>query len=147
MSDSRREVILQAAEAALDTAGKPAGLTIHRHRTRPVEGDQLPAVVLFNGVETITRQTVQPPMVERELVFRAEIRGEGEPSDQVLDPYLTWVEQQLTTDPTFTALLIRAPEVRHVVWDQQAAKKPKAAAAIEFAVRYRTRWGDPTRTP
>lgn len=146
MADSRRELILQAAKAALEAAGKPADLTIHRHRTRKIEEDALPAAVIFNGIESVTRQTTQPPISDRELVFRVEVRGEGEPGDQVLDPYLTWVETQLCTDAAFLAL-IRYIEVRQVVWDQAPAKKAKAAAAIEFSVEYRMKWGDPTQAP
>lgn len=143
MANSRREVILQAAKAALEMAGKPAELTIHRHRTRPIDQDQLPAAVIFNGVERIERQSAAPPLVDRELVFRVECRGEGEPTDQVLDPYLTWVEVQLTTEPAFLAL-IREIRITQTLWDQAPAKKAKAAAAVEFAVKYRTLFGDPT---
>jgi hypothetical protein len=146
MADSRRELLLEAGKAAIDKVGKPTGLTVHRHRTRPIARDQLPAVVLFNGVETILRQTTQPPILDRELVFRAECRAEGEPSDEVLDPILNWVETQLTTDPGFLAL-VRHIEVRRVIWDQEPAKKPLAAAAIEFAAQYRTKFGDPTSLP
>lgn len=143
MADSRRERILEAAKAAVEKPGRPVDLTVHRHRTRPLERDQLPAVVLFNGIEVVLRQTSAPSIMDRELVFRAECRAEGEPSDAVLDPYLSWVETQLTTDPDFLAL-IRQIEVKKVVWDQAPSKRPVAAAAIEFVVLYRTKFGDPT---
>jgi hypothetical protein len=146
MADSRRELVIKGAKAALLMPGKPAELAVHRHRTRPIETDALPAVVLLNGNETIIRQTAAPPIIDRELVFRAECRAEGEPVDEVLDPYLTWVEKQLTTDSAFLAL-VRQVEIRRVIWDQRTSKKAVAAAAVEFAVQYRTRFGDPTSLP
>jgi hypothetical protein len=144
--DSRRELIVEAASAALQKPGKPAGMGVHRHRTRPIKRDALPAVVLLMGNETIIRQTSAPPIVDRELIFRAECRAEGEPTDETLDTYLTWTEQQLTTDPDLLAL-VRQIEVTRLIWDQEPAKRPLAAAAIEFKVLYRTRFGDPTSAP
>jgi hypothetical protein len=150
MPDSERERIVEAAKAAVLKLGGPAGLTVHRHRTRPLEQASLPAVVLLLGLETVLRQTSAPPILDRELIFRAECLAEGEPADEVLDPILTWVEIQLTTDPDFLAL-VRQVEARRIIWNQEdrphSAQQPVAAVAVEFAVLYRTRFGDPTSPP
>ena len=49
MPTSIREQIMVALVAALSTggAGSPAGLTVHRERTRPIETDSLPAIMVY----------------------------------------------------------------------------------------------------
>lgn len=147
MADSRREVILEAGKTSLQAGPeKPAGLNFYRHRTRPLQEDELPAGVILNGMEKVTRETVQPPIVECELIVRIEFRYHGEPSDEVLDPYLTYAVRRLQTDPVFLAIAgLRQVQERMTVWDQEPAKKPKAAAAVELAIIYRRKYGDPTQ--
>lgn len=50
MADSRREKILQAVHAALDAAGKPAGVTVNRDHVAAIGKGELPMITLYAGV-------------------------------------------------------------------------------------------------
>jgi hypothetical protein len=44
---SIRSQILAAMKSALDAPEKPAGLSVHRTKTRPITADKLPAIVIY----------------------------------------------------------------------------------------------------
>lgn len=158
MADSIRERILQAVVAALQVdsivlpggalLAKPAGLTVHRFRHIPLERDELPSAVVYLGSEPVGRETAAPPIVEREMIFRVELRSEGEPSDRVLDPYVTWVVAALQADPTLGGL-VRKLEERRTEWGgmPEETDLPLGAAGVAFSAHYRTKYGDPTAAP
>lgn len=142
---SVRELILQAAVAALNGAGKPAGLAVHRNRTRPFGSDQLPAIVLYPGPdpEDVVLAT-HDGGVERRFTVRAECRAiaAGVPPDQATDPLTTWCTRALHEDPTFGGLAAEIEE-RRISWAAEETDQVFAAAAVDFLVTYYTHADDP----
>src|ERR1700730_9984852 len=95
-----REQIEIALVAALSAggAGSPAGLTVHRERTRPIEVDSLPAIMIYTAKELkpkpLAQVTYDAPLVERQFFLAAQIRAQGSatvPPDAALDPILIWL--------------------------------------------------------
>ncbi len=143
---SARELILQAVEAAINADGKPAGLTVYRHRTLPLEDEDLPAAVILLGRETVELQTHEPLTVKRTLPFRVEISALGEPSDAVLDPYLVWVVRALMAEPTFAGRVQSLVETGSA-WNAELSDDPMAEGAVAFALVYETLEADPEVQP
>lgn len=145
--DSRRELILQAVTAALGSFGKPFGVQVFRNRQTPLEQDTLPALLVYSMAEQVTRQTVAPPVEDRELTLRIEVRAVadvGEEPEQKLDELLTWAVYAIKSDPDLLALLMQAPEERGITWTNEALDLVLAAAAIDFGLKYRTQYADRT---
>ncbi len=146
MADTIRETIIAAAAAALDGAGKPSGLTVHRFRTRPIDEDDLPAVAVYNLGETIQLETHDEPSVLRTLMIRLEHRvktlvGSADSPDKVLDPLLAWGTKGLLTDSALEALIISIEEVK-IEWVAMEADKRYGGAAQDFSIEFSTNWDD-----
>lgn len=148
---SIREQIILAMVAAFNAGGGPAGLTVHRERTRPIETDSLPAVMIYNDDDQpkpLAQQTYRAPLVERQLTVGVQCRAQGSASvtpDAALDPVLVWVLKQIFSDETFGGLANGVEEIR-TVWSSREGDKPVAAATIHFTIKYRTSRTDPTAT-
>ena len=147
---SIRERIIAAMAAALDGPEKPEGVTVHRDRTRPIERDKLPAIVLYAASpdvrtreETVRRSdhdTVErtfTAMVEGRVVVRPD-----ESPDAAIDPLYVWTVKALRADPTLGGL---AMDVRETGTDIIAAEFDKTYAAFgtTFEVVYFTAEDDP----
>lgn len=100
MADSRRELILQAAAAALGAAGKPATLTVNRSRRPPDGPTGLPTASVWAGRpggaldEEVTHQAkALLGKVQREFYFTVALRRAVATAapDQDLDLYSQWV--------------------------------------------------------
>ncbi len=74
MADTIRETIMAAIAAALDGAGKPAELTVHRFRARSLDRDDMPAMAVYHLGETVALETHDEPSVLRTLTIRVEHR-------------------------------------------------------------------------
>jgi hypothetical protein len=146
-----REQIMVAIETALNASGarKPAGLTVHRERTRPLETDSLPAIMIYaedDQPKPLSGQTYRAPLTERQLGVVAECRAAGAlatPPDTALDPVLIWAYQQIFKDETFGGLANSVEENR-TVWSSKEGDLPIAAASIHLTVKYRTSRLDPS---
>lgn len=138
---SRREAVLQAVVAALNGAGKPADLTVHRSRHRPIDKDELPAQVVYLISETVPTQ-YGVPLVDREVIVAVETRATGTPSDQALDEYLSWTVRALITDHTLGGAAMNVTE-QETTWIAEEMDKVYGAAQQRFAIVYRTRHDDP----
>src|SRR5688500_7092915 len=104
MADSVLERIVQRMKTDVET-GKPAELRVHRSRTLPIEQDEFPAVVLYLVGEQSDRKGGEwTPLLAIDAVIAAELRVAGNPPDQVMDPYRTWVITQLMADQTMGGL-------------------------------------------
>src|ERR1700686_425359 len=98
MPTSIREQIMIALVAALSAggSGSPTGLTVHRERTRPIEIDSLPAIMVYaddDVPKTLGQQTYAAPLTERQFSLALECRAQGSNSvspDAALDPVLVW---------------------------------------------------------
>ncbi len=136
-------------QGLLSANGGPVGLTVHRERTRPLENDQLPAIVLYYLDEQPvlpSGQAYRSPLVERKLEIMAECRALGDnttPPDMALDPIIVWASTQIFKDETFAGLALGVEEGR-TLWQSKEGDQPVAAAMIAFTIRYRTSRLDPT---
>jgi hypothetical protein len=146
---SIREKIAAALIAALGGSSGIVGLTIHRQRTRPIETDSLPAIMVYfqdDAPQPFDKQKFRSPLVERSLAIALQCRAQGSPSispDQALDPVLVWAVMGGFVDETFGGLALGAEEIR-TEWKSREADAPIAAATLHFSIRYRTTRLDPT---
>jgi hypothetical protein len=144
-----REQIMLALVGALSAGGGPAGLTIHRERTRPIEIDSLPAIMVYAEDDTpkpLAGQQYRAPLTERQLTVAAQIRAAGNastPPDTAIDPILIWLYQRVGADETFGGLANGVEEVR-TVWNSKEGDIPLAACTVHFTIKYRTSRLDPT---
>jgi hypothetical protein len=140
-----------AIVAALGAGGAPAGLTVHRERTRPIETDSLPAIMLYCEDEqpkNLGNQTYRAPLTERQLSVGVQCRAKGTSSispDAAIDPVLVWVIKTVMGNETFGGLANGAEEDR-TVWSSREGDDPIAAATVHFTIKYRTSRLDPTST-
>jgi len=137
------------APRGTDIVSRPAGLTIHRERTRPIETDSLPAVMLYaedDPPKTLAREVYRAPFTERQLSLGIECRAEGSASvspDAALDPILVWTALALFADETLGGLANGMEEGR-TVWTSREGNVPIAAAKWSLIIRFRTSRLDPT---
>ena len=146
---SIREQIVSSLVALLEAEGAPEGLTVHRERTRPIEADSLPALLIYcedDEPAATDRQTFRSPLVERSLHVVVEARSRVTSPlspDQALDPLLVWTAQQILQNETMGGLAIGAIEGK-ANWISKETDVVLAAAIANYHIRYRTSRLDPT---
>jgi hypothetical protein len=149
---SIREQIVIALIAALNAgvAGSGiTGLTIHRERTRPIEIDSLPAILVYaddDVPKTLAGQVYAAPLTERQLTLAVECRAQGTsnvPPDAALDPVLVYAAKTVLANERFGGLASGVEEGK-TVWASREGDVPVASARLSFTVRYRTSRLDPT---
>jgi len=146
---SIREQIVSTIVGLLQADGAPDGLAVHRERTRPIEADSLPAIVVYcedDDPKTTDAQTFRSPLVERSLHVIVEARAKvtgGSSPDETLDPLLVWTTQQIMQNETIGGLAIGAIEGK-TNWISKEADVVIAAAIANYHIRYRTARTDPT---
>jgi hypothetical protein len=147
---SIREQIVVALIAALNAgAGSVTGLTIHRERTRPIEIDSLPAILVYaddDVPQTLASQTYASPLTVRQLSLAMECRAQGTSSispDEALDPVLVYAAKTVLASERFGGLASGVEEGK-TVWASREGDVPVASARLNFTVRYRTSRLDPT---
>lgn len=149
MPSSIREQIAAAVIAAVSGTGAPPGLTVHRERTRPVEQEQLPAILIYfedDHPEPLAGQKFRAPLTERSLNLVAEIRGTpagAQAPDEAIDALYVWLMQAVAADETFGGLAMGITE-GPVKWFSKEADAIYAGAAVHLIVHYRTKRLDPT---
>jgi hypothetical protein len=151
MSTSIREQIMVLLVAALNAggAGSPVGLTVHRERTRPIEIDSLPAILIYaddDVPKTLGQQVYAAPLTERQFSLALECRAQGTTGispDEALDPVLVWAAKTVLANERFTGLASGVEEGR-TVWSSREGDVPVASAKLSFTIRYRTSRLDPT---
>jgi hypothetical protein len=138
-----------SGSGALGATGMPAGLNVHRERTRPIEKDDLPAVLIYfedEEPEPLAKERFRAPLTERCLDVVAEIRcvpQSGQSPDEAIDAIYVWLMQSLGADETFGRLamgIIEGP----VKWFSKEVDVIYAGAAVHLSVHYRTSRLDPT---
>lgn len=155
---SRRAAVVDAIFAAVNAATvtnallgatytKPAGVTVHRSKTVPIEADQLPAMVVYRVAEEIlTRDGPRPNKVKRGLRVRVECRAatsaDGETLEDALDPMTSWAVQAVMASPTLGGLTDHVLEVS-TDWAVADSNKVYGAAAVDFLVPFITAAGNP----
>jgi hypothetical protein len=155
MPNSIRELILTAIVTNLATGSGITNLTVHRMRTRPIEDDQLPAILVYtedDEPKPLAGQTFQAPLVERQLVIFLEYRALASitsPPDQALDPLIVWGSKTMVANEKFVSLAYPDGLGMGVVegktaWMSKEGDKVLAAASTQWIVKYRTSRLDPT---
>lgn len=145
---SKRDSIIAAVVTALGVASvggttKPTGLDVHRMRTRPIQADALPAMVVFwLGDEAPSPDATSRTMRSTRIAVECRVAHPGTNPDAALDPLLVWATKAVLADHTLGGLASEVEEGRSYpdLGDQGEAV---AAAAIEFVVKYQTTWNDP----
>jgi hypothetical protein len=146
---SIRKQILDAVIVALEASGGPPGLHVHRERHRPIETDQLDAILVYaedDAPKPLAGVTYQAPLTERQLNLVLEYRANvpaGQTDDEALDPLIVWGQTQILENEKFGGLASGVDEGR-TVWLSREAETTVAAAAGHFTVKYRTARADPT---
>ena len=140
---SRRDGIIANRVTAL-TAGAPTGTTVHRFRTRPIEKDNLPAIVVYPLEETNT-DLDHDNSSEHVLRWAAECRvktADGESPDEAVDALYVHCIKKTIDDRTFGGLAADTVEVR-TVWDAIEGDETYVASRVEFATEFHTEADDP----
>lgn len=146
---SIRKQIMDAVILALQEPGGPSGLNVHRERHRPIETDQLDAILVYaedDVPKPLAGITYQAPLTERQLSLVLEYRAKvqaGTTDDEALDPLIVWGMQQILKNEKFGGLASGVDEGR-TTWISREAESTVAAAAGHFTVKYRTARADPT---
>jgi hypothetical protein len=146
---SIREQIADALLTVLQASGAPGGLTVHRERTRPIEQDKLPAILVYFEDEEPTpleKQKFAAPLTQRHLNVVLEMRAlaqGGQATDQAVDPLYLWIMQQVMADEKFSGLAMGVTE-GPMKWTAKEADVIFAGAALHLVIHYRTSRLDPT---
>src|SRR5258708_1304909 len=151
MPTSIREQSMVALVAALSAggSGSPFGLSVHRERTRPIEIDSLPAIMVYaddDVPKTLGQQTYAAPLTERQFSVVLECRAQGSSSvspDAALDPVLVWAAITVLANERFGGLASGVDEGR-TAWNSREGTTPLAAAKMFFTIKFRTSRLDPT---
>jgi len=151
---SIREQIAGLVVAALsgDAKGpvvKPDALTVHRERTRPIEQDQLPAILVYfedDEPTPLAKQRFQAPLTERHLNVVLELRttpASGVSPDSAIDPLYIWAMQQIMADERFGGVAMGVTE-GPTKWTAKEADVVLAGAALHLVIHFRTSRKDPS---
>jgi len=147
---SIREQIMVLLVAALNSGSSGiTGLTVHRERTRPIEIDSLPAILIYADDDVpkpLGGQNYAAPLTERQFSLALECRAQGSSSvspDEALDPVLMWAAKTVLANERFGDLASGAEEGR-TVWNSREGDVPVASAKLSFTIKYRTSRLDPT---
>jgi X-X-X-Leu-X-X-Gly heptad repeat protein len=150
---SRRAAIVDAVFAAVNGAGKPVGVTVHRSKTAPFAKSELPAIVVYRTVEELIVPAdgrMNPYKARRALTVRVECRAssstDGETLEDALDPLTSWAVQAVKGVASLQggtgALADRCTEVG-TTWAVADEDAVYGAAAVDFRIEYLTAAGNP----
>lgn len=148
MADSIRLQILGKVIAALSVTGGPAGLSVHRERTRAIELDSFPAILVYfsdDATKPISSSN-RAPLTLNEMDIAVECRAEataGLTPDQALDPLTTWADQKIFGNEQFDGLANQVVKGR-TTWFSKEGDRAIASATIYYRIQYRTNRIDPT---
>ena len=127
----------------------PSGLTVHRERTRPIEVDSLPAILVYTEDDvpkTLGGDVYMAPLIECQATVSLECRAQGSgsiPPDAALDPVLVWAKLAIFADERFGGLASGVEQGR-TVWNSREGDVPIASAKWSITVKFRTSRLDPT---
>ncbi len=154
MADSRREVVAQAAMAALNVESvtgpygaettKPAGLVTHRNRIRVIaQEDGLPAIVGAFGQELVDEEVTTLSTKTLRMVFEARALAVATPPDVALDPLVTWIVKSLMADTTLGGVVRTVREVSTEWHAKEVLEGILCAADVVMDFEYDTHYQDP----
>ncbi|HLZ09338.1 MAG TPA: hypothetical protein VKT80_12160 [Chloroflexota bacterium] len=146
---SIREQIAQAVVDLLSAPGGPGGVSVHRERTRPIESDKMPAILVYfedDEPTPLAKVRFQAPLTERHLNLVLELRAIPDAvsaPDQAIDPLYLWVIAQLVVNERLGGLAMGITE-GPMKWTTKEADRIFAGAALHLIVHYRTSRLDPS---
>jgi hypothetical protein len=142
---------MDLVQTYLNATGKPAGLTVHRERHRPIESEtQLPATLYYtedDAPKPLAGIQYKAPLTERQMTLVLEHRVKvptGTPDDDALDPLVIWGTTQILSNESFGGLANGVDEGR-TVWLSREGESTVGAVAVHYTVKYRTSRLDPTQ--
>jgi hypothetical protein len=141
--------VLSGTGGELGALSSPPGLNVHRERTRPIEQEKLPAILVYFEDEEPTplaKQRFQAPLTERHLNVVIEMRAvpdSGKAPDEAVDPLYLWAMQQVMGDERLSGLAMGVTE-GPMKWTAKEADVVIAGAALHLVVHYRTSRLDPS---
>lgn len=141
-----RNALIDALEAA--TAGgmtKPRGVTVHAMRTRPLEHEHLPALVVYTAREHPELHASGASERTAEFWVEARAKLNGDDPDTALDPLLVWIVKAILVDQTL-GQLVSLTEEGDTVFDLELKDGGYAAAAIKITSQHSTSDKDPEVT-
>lgn len=144
---TRIEAVVARMVVALDGAGKPAGLNVHRYRTRSLRDDTLPAIVVFNaGADEERHERGQGTSLNLEVALECRAKAsDAVAPDQAVDPLLEWVVESLRRDSTLQSLVDDFDNLRLEYRAEIGEDGPRAALGIIFPLRVDALWDDYTK--
>lgn len=148
-----REQILRSVKTLLEGTGKPTGLTVHRQRSRPLEQDDLPAIVVYplsddadDADHDLAEDHTLTVALEMRVKVSATESAAGKSSDEVLDPLYTWSVSKMLADITQGGLAIDTRE-GSTTWDVEEPNVVLGRCATTFEIDYLTEAANPETTP
>jgi len=147
-----REQITSAAVQALATDA-PAGVPEPvRTRLDSPSADQLPALTVYQGVETVDpmRDTkpgtaILGPIVRRSLLLSVEVltkADSGEEPDKAADPILAWASASLAAAGNFGGLANGPADELGTKFEYEQAETSFCRASQTFRIEYQSRADD-----
>ena len=147
-----RERIVSAAVLALATDA-PAGIpALVRTRLDSPSADQLPALTVYQGVETVEPMrdakagtASRGPIVRRSLLLIVEVltkAGAGVQPDAAADPVLAWATAALAAAGNLGGLANGPPDEIGTKFEYEQAETSFCRATQTFRIEYQTRTGD-----
>lgn len=147
-----REQIVAAAVLALATDA-PVGIpTPVRTRLDSPSTDQLPALTVYQGVETVetmrdakTGTASRGPIVRRSVLLSVEVltkAGAGAQPDKAADPILAWATTSLSAAGNFGGLANGPADEIGTKFEYEQAETSFCRATQTFRIEYQSRTDD-----
>lgn len=142
---SVRELVIEAALAALNT-NTPSGVPqTSRARQEPYTPQELPALTVKPIREEIEYEQIGKAMVFRRRVLTLRLTASVTGDDSAADPLLTWATSVLDGPGFATPKLIEDCIEALYEWEYAAEDQPYLSVHQDFRVHYHTIVGDQTR--
>ena len=141
---TQRSTLVTAIRAALNGAGKPAGLTVIPRRAVPVEGTGLPLTMVGRTKEATARATTSKtsPVVKRTLTIRLDHWAtDATDPEEALEPLLAWGTKQMLTAPGWSGVAFETSE-DSTEWDLESLDQNFGHATQTFTVAFATKTAD-----
>ena len=137
---TQRQKILIAILAAVNGAGKPAGLTVLKARKRPSAENELPITMIVAGAETASKNGKGPrfPVVDRHFQVKLDHWVKDPESQDALEPLLAWGTKAICGNQYWGKVAISTTEDR-TDWDLEMLEESFGRATQTFTVRYTTK--------
>lgn len=128
--------------AALRASGAPTGLTVHESQNRPIEQDELPAIVVYPQGEAPVDQDEMDDGSYCELPLVLECRAKGDPGHRAVDPIYLWAVRQMMADQEWSGLAAHT-DFTGKQWAEEASDAVYGRIALFFTLKFWTSETDP----